>query len=109
MPTSGEFLQELRKLCDQFRAVLIFDEVQAGIGRTGNFWAHQHVSYGGVEPDILSFAKPIAGGLPMGGIIVSKKISERLTPGEHGTTFGGGPLVTRVASHVIDRVNNRQV
>jgi acetylornithine/N-succinyldiaminopimelate aminotransferase len=97
-----EFLQALRELCDQHKVVLIFDEIQCGVGRTGDLWAH---SASGVSPDIMTIAKPLAAGLPIGAILVKQWIADHLQAGDHGTTFGGGPLVTSVAKHVIERVS----
>lgn len=96
------FLQGLRELCDEHDAVLIFDEVQCGVGRTGALWAHE---YSGVTPDIMTLAKPLAAGLPIGAVMVTNKVAESLQPGDHGSTFAGGVLVTGVAKHVVERVN----
>ncbi|MEP7294393.1 MAG: aminotransferase class III-fold pyridoxal phosphate-dependent enzyme, partial [Chloroflexota bacterium] len=83
-----EFLQALRSLCDKFNAVLIFDEIQCGMGRTGSMWAH---TSSGVTPDMMTLAKPLAGGLPIGAILVTEAVAAHIHPGDHGTTFGGGP------------------
>jgi acetylornithine/N-succinyldiaminopimelate aminotransferase len=99
---SPEFLQGLRQLCDAAGALLIFDEVQCGVGRTGSLWAYQ--SYG-VEPDLLTAAKPLGGGLPIGAILMNERVGKALAPGDHGSTFGGGPLVCRVAQRVLSIVN----
>lgn len=99
---SQEFLQTLRELCDAHGATLIFDEIQCGMGRTGTLWAHE---YSGVEPDIMTIAKPLAAGLPIGAILVRQHVADALQPGDHGSTFAGGPVVTRVASYVLDRVS----
>jgi acetylornithine/N-succinyldiaminopimelate aminotransferase len=96
------FLHELRRLCDEHQAVLIFDEIQCGVGRTGELWAH---TASGVTPDIMTVAKPLAAGLPIGAVLVKQWIADHISPGDHGTTFGGGPLVTTVARHVIERVS----
>jgi acetylornithine/N-succinyldiaminopimelate aminotransferase len=96
------FLAELRRLCDEHQAVLIFDEIQCGVGRTGDLWAH---TASGVTPDIMTIAKPLAAGLPIGAILVKQWIADQISAGDHGTTFGGGPLVTGVARHVIERVS----
>lgn len=101
-PATPEFLAGLRDLCDRHNALLIFDEVQCGLGRTGTLWAHQAA---GVTPDILTAAKPLAGGLPMGAILVTQRVAEVMHPGDHGSTFAGGPLVAAVAEVVLDRVN----
>lgn len=97
-----EFLRALRQLCDEHQAILIFDEVQCGIGRTGELWAHQA---SGVTPDIMTLAKPLAGGLPIGAILVTQRIADVIKPGDHGSTFAGGLLVTSVANHILERVS----
>ena len=101
-PAQKDFLQGLRRLCDARGAVLIFDEVQCGLGRTGKLWAYEEY---GVEPDIMTLAKPLGGGLPIGAILINDKVAAALEPGDHGSTFGGGPLVTRVAKSVLDTIN----
>jgi acetylornithine/N-succinyldiaminopimelate aminotransferase len=97
-----EFLRGLRDLCDQNGAVLIFDEVQCGVGRTGTLWAYEA---SGVTPDIMTIAKPLAGGLPIGAILMTDAVAGAMHPGEHGTTFAGGPLVTSAAKTVLNRVS----
>jgi predicted acetylornithine/succinylornithine family transaminase len=97
------FLRELRALCDEREIALIFDEIQCGLGRTGTKYAYEH---SGVEPDILTLAKPIAGGLPMGAILTTDEIANTVKPGDHGTTFGGGPFVASVAIHVVKRLTD---
>jgi acetylornithine/N-succinyldiaminopimelate aminotransferase len=97
-----EFLQALRRLCDQFNAILIFDEIQCGMGRTGDLWAH---TASGVTPDIMTLAKPLAGGLPIGAILTTEAVAAHIHPGDHGTTFGGGPFITGVAEYIVDRVS----
>lgn len=97
-PMSAEFLQGLRALADEAEVALIFDEVQCGFGRSGTLFAYEP---SGVTPDILTLAKPIAGGLPMGAVVVTDAIAETLQPGDHGTTFGGGPFVASVARAVL--------
>jgi acetylornithine/N-succinyldiaminopimelate aminotransferase len=101
-PADPEFLSGLRELCDKHHALLIFDEVQCGVGRTGTLWAHQ--AYG-VEPDIMTAAKPLAGGLPMGAILCTNAVAGVFHPGDHGSTFAGGPLVAAVAEVVFDRIS----
>jgi acetylornithine/N-succinyldiaminopimelate aminotransferase len=91
---SVEFLQECRALADRFKAALIFDEIQCGLGRTGTIFAFQTF---GVKPDIVAIAKPIAAGLPLGAFIAKEEFASAISPGQHGTTFGGGPLACRVA------------
>lgn len=98
-----EFLRRLRVLCDRYGALLVFDEVQCGLGRTGKLFAHQHA---GVTPDIMTLAKPLAGGLPMGAVIVTDAVADALKPGDHGTTFGGGPLVASAALAVVRTVSD---
>ena len=97
-PVAADFLAFLRGLCDETRAALIFDEVQCGLGRTGTFFASEQ---SGVVPDIYTLAKPLGGGLPMGAILVNDRIAAALAPGDHATTFGGGPLVATVALDVV--------
>jgi acetylornithine/N-succinyldiaminopimelate aminotransferase len=97
------FLAELRALCTEREIALIFDEIQCGLGRTGTLFAYEH---SGVEPDLLTLAKPIAGGLPMGAILTTEAISSAIKPGDHGTTFGGGPFVASVALHVVSRLGD---
>ncbi len=101
-PASPEFLQGLRDLCDRHDALLIFDEVQCGLGRTGTLWAHQGY---GVTPDLLTSAKPLAGGLPMGAVLMTERVAQVMHPGDHGSTFAASPLVAAVANVVLDTVN----
>ncbi len=101
-PLPTAFTRLLRKLADEAGAVLIFDEVQCGLGRTGRLFAHEAL---GVTPDILTLAKPLAGGLPMGAVLVTERVAAVMKPGDHGTTFGGGPLVARVALEVLRRIS----
>jgi acetylornithine/N-succinyldiaminopimelate aminotransferase len=91
---STEFLQECRALADRHRAALIFDEIQCGLGRTGTIFAFQAF---GVTPDIVAIAKPIAAGLPLGAFLAREEFATAISAGQHGTTFGGGPLACRVA------------
>ena len=100
------FVRELRALTKERNAALIFDEIQCGLGRTGSLFAYERL---GVEPDIMTLAKPIAAGLPMGAILTTKEIASALKPGEHGTTFGGGPFVASVALHVVERLSTPQL
>ena len=94
-------LAELRAITHERRIALIFDEIQCGLGRTGTLFAYEQT---GVVPDIVTLAKPIAGGLPMGAVLMSSEIAAVMKPGDHGTTFGGGPLVASVALHVVKRL-----
>jgi len=88
---SVEYMQEVRKICDANNLILIFDEVQVGIGRTGKLFAHEHF---GITPDIMTLAKALAGGAPIGTMLAKGEIAESFGPGTHGSTFGGNPLVT---------------
>ena len=97
------FVREVRALTRERNAALIFDEIQCGLGRTGTLYAYEHF---GVEPDLLTLAKPIAGGLPMGAVLMTDTIAATIKPGDHGTTFGGGPFVASVANHVFDRISD---
>ncbi|MCP4427422.1 MAG: aspartate aminotransferase family protein, partial [Chloroflexi bacterium] len=101
-PASEEFLQGLRDLCDRHGAALIFDEVQCGLGRTGLLWAYE--AYG-VKPDIMTLAKPLAGGLPIGATLLTDAVAAAMKPGDHGSTFAAGPLVCAAANAVFDRVS----
>ena len=96
---SQEFLAAARELCDQTGALLLADEIQSGMGRTGKWFAYQNY---GIQPDITTLAKPIANGLPMGAMLCTDEAARAFTPGMHGTTFGGGPLACAVAIAVID-------
>lgn len=95
------FLQGLRALTKERNIALILDEIQCGYGRTGTFLAHEHW---GITPDVLTLAKPMAAGLPMGAILTTKAMADPMQPGDHGTTFGGGPFVASVGNHVFDRL-----
>ncbi|KAL2936615.1 Acetylornithine aminotransferase mitochondrial [Bienertia sinuspersici] len=96
-----EFLQTLRAACDEAGSLLVYDEVQCGLGRTGYLWAHE--AYG-VYPDIMTLAKPLAGGLPIGAALVTERVSSTISPGDHGSTFAGGPLVCHAALTVLDKI-----
>ncbi len=99
----AEFLRGLRALTRQRGIALIFDEVQCGLGRTGHLFAHERL---GIEPDLLTLAKPLAGGLPMGAVLLNADVAATIQPGDHATTFGGGPFVASVALHVLDRLSD---
>jgi predicted acetylornithine/succinylornithine family transaminase len=99
----SEFLRTLRRITTERGIALIFDEIQCGLGRLGTFFAYESF---GVMPDIVTIAKPLAGGLPMGATLVSREIGSTIKAGDHGTTFGGGPLVAAVASYVVDRLSD---
>jgi acetylornithine/N-succinyldiaminopimelate aminotransferase len=96
-----EFLRLLRARCDAVGALLIFDEIQCGMGRTGTLWAHEPY---GLTPDIMAVAKPLGGGMPIGAVLMTQAVADVMHAGDHGTTFGGGPLVTAVAQIVLDRI-----
>jgi acetylornithine/N-succinyldiaminopimelate aminotransferase len=99
LPPPKGFLQKVRELCDRHGAVMLLDEVQTGMGRTGAYFAHQHER---IEPDAMSLAKGIAGGMPLGGVLATQKLAEVMTPGTHASTFGGNPLATAAACAVMD-------
>ncbi len=98
-PATLQFLRDLRAACDEFGILLGVDEVQCGMGRTGKLFAHE---WAGIEPDIMSIAKGIAGGFPMGAVLAKEAEAKVLVPGTHGTTFGGGPLACAAANAVLD-------
>lgn len=91
---SDEYLRQVRALCDKHDALLIFDEIQTGVGRTGKWFAYMH---SGVKPDVLTFAKGIGGGFPMGGFAVEERLAHIFAPGDHGSTFGGNQLACAAA------------
>jgi len=100
-PAEPEFLRALRKICDEHDLLLIFDEVQTGVGRTGKFFAHE---WSGVTPDIMAIAKGIGGGFPMGACLATERAASGMTAGSHATTFGGNPLAMAVGNAVLDEV-----
>lgn len=102
----AEFVKGVRALCDKYNALLIFDEVQTGFGRTGSLYAYQQL---GVNPDILSTAKALGGGFPIGAMLTTTEIAQHLKPGTHGSTYGGNPLACAVAEAVFDVVNTDDV
>ena len=99
-PMSDESLRALRRICDERDLLLILDEIQTGMGRTGRWWAHQHA---GIVPDVMVVAKGVAAGLPIGAVLAGPR-ADVLEPGDHGSTFGGGPLVTAVAAAVVETI-----
>ncbi len=105
-PLSQEFLAEARKLADSTGALLIIDEIQAGLGRTGKWFAYQYYD---IQPDITTVAKPLAGGIPLGAVLCTEEVARAIHPGMHGTTFGGGPLACAVAIAVIDTIEKDQL
>ena len=104
-PSTKDFLVGLRKLCDDAGALLVYDEVQCGLGRTGKMFAHQW--YGEEAcPDIMTLAKPLAAGLPIGAVLMTNKVAEAISLGDHGSTFAGGPLVCTSGLHVMSRLRS---
>ncbi len=101
-PLSTEYLIELQRLCREKEIIFIIDEVQTGMARTGRMWSFQHV---GLKPDVVTIAKSLANGLPMGAMMVSAELSQGFGPGSHATTFGGGPLISAVASKVLEIID----
>ena len=106
MPSCPEYLKEVRKICDEKGILLLFDEVQCGMGRTGTFFAFQ--SYG-VEPDAVSMAKALGNGFPIGAFIVKRKWADTLVVGEHASTFGGTPLACAAANAVVDVIDSENI
>ena len=104
VPADPEYIRAARKICSETGALLIFDEVQTGVGRTGTFFAHEHY---GVNPDILTTAKGLAGGVPIGAMLATEDAASAFAPGNHGTTFGGNPLATAAALAVIQEIGHR--
>ncbi len=105
-PVSKEFAEAAYKLARKHNALLIADEIQSGMGRTGKWFAYQNY---GIQPDLVTIAKPIAGGLPLGALLVSEKVASCMHPGMHGTTFGGGPLACAVALQLINLLERGKV
>ncbi len=106
LPAAPEFLRGLRALCEARGALLIFDEVQCGLGRTGEVFAYQHY---GVVPDMVTLAKPLANGLPLGAVLLAERVVPHLAPGHHGSTFAGGPAVCAVAERVLAAVSSPEL
>ena len=102
VPAEPAFLRGLRELCDKHNALLIFDEVQSGVGRTGSLYAYMHY---GVTPDILTSAKALGGGFPIGAMLTTEKLASYFTVGSHGTTYGGNPLAGAVGGKVMELIN----
>jgi len=118
-PAQSGFLRHLRKLCDQHNALLIFDEIQSGMGRTGKLFGYQweveedQLSSEGAAPnlipDIVTMAKALGGGLPIGAMLCTEKVAQSFKPGDHGTTFGGNPIVTAVAGAAFRKINTPEM
>ncbi|MEH0016656.1 aspartate aminotransferase family protein [Citrobacter portucalensis] len=106
VPATKAFLQGLRELCDRHNALLIFDEVQTGVGRTGELYAYMHYA---VTPDLLTTAKALGGGFPIGALLATERCASVMTVGTHGTTYGGNPLATAVAGKLLEIVNTPEV
>jgi len=102
-PAREDFLVALRELCDANNALLIFDEVQCGLGRTGTLWAHQPY---GVQPDLMALAKPLGGGLPIGATLLTQRVADVITVGDHGSTFAANALICAVAQAVFRRLSD---
>jgi len=102
-PADPDFLKGLRTLCDRNGSLLIFDEVQCGLGRTGTLWAHQ---FYGVTPDIMTVAKPLGGGLPMGATLMTQAVADCIGPGDHGSTFAANPVVCAAAQAVVKTISD---
>ena len=98
-------LKEIRKICDKKKILLILDEVQCGIGRSGDFFAFERSK---VKPDIVPIAKGIGGGFPVGAVLMNKKVASAMTPGTHGTTFGGNPIAMSIGNKVFDIIFNKK-
>ncbi len=105
-PAADEYLREIRRLCDERGALLIFDEVQTGIGRTGKLFAWQHYD---VKPDIFTLAKGLASGFPIGAVIAAFEIADVFSPGQHGSTFGGGPAVCAAALATLQTLEKKDL
>tara|TARA_Y100000591_G_scaffold150872_1_gene129726 strand:- start:774 stop:1952 length:1179 start_codon:yes stop_codon:yes gene_type:complete len=103
-PIPNKCLKYLRKICNEKKMLLILDEVQCGIGRSGDFFAFEQSK---VKPDIVPIAKGIGGGFPIGAVLMNKKVADGMTPGSHGSTFGGNPLAMKIGSKVIDIIANK--
>ncbi|GGW78763.1 aspartate aminotransferase family protein [Alteromonas halophila] len=106
IPPDADFVRGVRELCDKHNALLIFDEVQSGVGRTGHLYAYMGL---GVTPDILTTAKSLGGGFPVGAMLTTTDIAQHLKPGTHGSTYGGNPLACAIAERVLDIVNTPEV
>jgi acetylornithine aminotransferase/acetylornithine/N-succinyldiaminopimelate aminotransferase len=105
-PCTPEFLRGLRKLCDEKNLLLMLDEVQCGIARTGKFYAFEHA---GVRPDVIAMAKGLGGGMPIGAVWAGQKAADLFQPGNHGTTFGGTPLACAAGLATLDVIEREQL
>lgn len=107
-PATEEFLVALAKRCREVGAVLIYDEIQSGLGRTGSLWAHGNLPKE-AHPDILTTAKALGNGFPIGAVLVTQDVSDKMKVGDHGTTFGGNPLACRLAHYIVGRLSDKQL
>lgn len=105
-PAQADFLKMLRERTQEVGALLVFDEVQCGLGRSGSLWAHQQY---GVEPDMMTLAKPLANGLPIGAVLMSDEVARAIVPGDHGSTFAAGPVVCALAAEVVRQISDPQM
>ena len=103
-PPDPDYFRKVRELCDKHRALLILDEIQCGMGRTGKFFAYENY---GIKPDVVTLAKGLAGGVPIGAFICTDEVANSMKPGDHGTTFGGNPLACAAANVVLDTISRK--
>jgi acetylornithine aminotransferase/acetylornithine/N-succinyldiaminopimelate aminotransferase len=106
VPLPVEFVHAGRELCDRFDALLIADEIQCGLGRTGKYFGFEHF---GIKPDVITLAKSLAAGYPLGAMLGNDRVADSFKPGDHGTTFGGGPLACRLALEVLDVIEQEDL
>ena len=106
VPAPEGFVAGVRELCDEYAILFVVDEVQTGVGRTGEFFAFQHDLAPGIRPDVVTLAKGLGGGLPIGAVIASSNVAQMFTPGSHGTTFGGNPVACAAALAVLDIIDD---
>lgn len=107
-PAQLDFLLALRKRCDEVGALLMYDEIQCGLFRSGTLWCHSELPVE-AHPDLVTMAKPLANGFPIGAVLMKKSVADAIAVGDHGTTFGGGPLTSRIAHHVLGRLSSPEV
>jgi len=106
IPLPDDFVRAGRDLCDRYDALLVADEIQSGLGRTGRYFASEHF---GVKPDVMTLAKSLAAGYPLGAVLGNERVAKSLGPGDHGTTFGGGPLACRLALEVLSIIEDERL
>ncbi|KAH3665981.1 hypothetical protein OGAPHI_004170 [Ogataea philodendri] len=104
-PMNAEFMTQLRELCDKHKVILIYDEIQCGLGRSGRLWAHSKLPET-AHPDIVTMAKALGNGFPIGATMITEAVEKTLNVGDHGTTYGGNPLGARIGLYVLDQVSN---